>query len=359
MRQTVTLQFGPTADKLGSYFWNGQYALLQWAECKKKTDLADHKMNFSFHGARATPRLVSILPKETKEIIGELDINNEELENVNVSSASGVRELFPHIELNKRTLQRADITMNDSYDPFYSGLVSQDHIEDIFDSIRFFAEECDSLGVIQAFASNDQFGGFGSRIMEQVADDFDKKTLLVFSVPSAELDSSWDSKALSLYSFSLCCHVPFALIKPSDLKWGLDNYEPLPILASSIDTIQSVDLSCALSNSEIGSIAFGMRMECDASADPVLPVMDLVSFSSPSFEEIICRSDRTVLPSYIRLKGHGYIPHHTSAAYGLPSELPDYLEDIAKFISNDSKLKHIDPDLHSEVVCFLNNQSDK
>lgn len=355
--QNVTLQFGPTADKLGAHFWNGQYALLKWADFHGETELVDCSANFRATKTRIHPRLISVLPFEPKEIIDEVAFDDKYIEgDVNVSTASKPQNLFPHIDMNKKSIHNANIDDGHSH-PFCTGLEFKELDDDILDSVRYFAEECDYLKVIQSFGSDDHSGGLGARIMEQVADEYSKKLRIVYSVPSED-NYSWMSKALLLHSHKHSnIHIPFALMKPDELKWDVCNYELFPVLASSIDTCLSTIADVFLPDTTIGSIAFGMKMECDSTLHSVDTVIDLMSISSPSFDSIICKSHRSTCPSYIRVDEYGYIPHHTSIICGVPNDLPDYLEKMAHRWGND--LRKCDAELHADVHAYLVDRADK
>mgnify|MGYP002787347873 FL=1 len=352
----MTLHFGEAGDKLGAHFWNGQDALNRWSVYTKNTTV-DHAKYFTEHQC---PRLISVLPPEQLEAVGELDASSTDLDDVNMAHVASPRELFPHINLNKKSIERVPIVVPTvgKYEPFHAGLQTKGQfIDDILEKARYFAEECDYLGTIQVFSGDDQYGGLGANVMESLMDDFEKKLFLVFSVPSVDLKSSWESKALALYSYKDCHHVPFAMMKPDDLEWSVNSYEPFPIFASAIDTIQSHEPLPFITLPKIGSIAYGMRMESENhEKEKVEPVIDLMSFASPGFYAVSCRSDRKSVPSYVKVNNHGYIAHHTTAAYGVPQDLESFMQDICSFIK--TKPPGIDRDLHEEMRHFLLSQSE-
>jgi hypothetical protein len=354
--QTITLQFGPVADRLASQFWNAQDSLLRWAQYKDVS--IGQSQYFAMMGGKRVPRFVSLMPTEHKEIIGEVEKDGEDLEQVQFYGPASPQELFPHIEINKNSVQRVNVDVHDDViEPFHHGMLQRFDSEEFMDSVRRFAEECDNLQYIQTFTSDDQYGGCGVRLLDTVVDDYEKKTIAVFSVPSTDLTCSWESKALSLYAHKEYCHVPFALMKPDDLEWSVKSYQPFSIFASAIDTINSQDSIHSLA--QIGTIAYGMRMECDATSESVKPVIDLMSFASPVFDSILCSVDRSSVPSYVKMNNHGYIPHHTVATYGISKEFPEYLEDISQNISKSCVIKRVDSELHSDIKSFLLELADK
>ena len=63
------------------------------------------------------------------------------------------------------------------FQSFFAGysdaVLSRDNCEDILERVRFFAEECSSLGGITILADTvDGFGGLASHIVEQLRDDY-------------------------------------------------------------------------------------------------------------------------------------------------------------------------------------------
>lgn len=341
--QVITLQFGPAADRLGAFFWNGQDAVQRWAQHSSKMDLVPKSVYFT---AKGHPRLVSVLPVEASELIGE----SADLAIGSLSTADRARELFPSIQLDKKSVQRLPLAR--SSDTFNSGMLCGMSLwtEAVLDATRLFAEECDRLDGIQAMSGDDQLGGFGSQVMQDVADEYGKKDRIVYSLPP--LDDDWAGRALSLYAYSHTPQVPFSLMRPKELAWTVPSYDPLAVFAGAMDTSQGTSeyAGCRVLRPDIGSLAFGMRLKVE-SGGAVKPVIDLLSFSSPSFEAIFESTERRSVPCYVKMNGHGYLPHHTVAVYGRPLELCDYLHDLIRHTPR------IPGELHYQVIQYLQEQS--
>lgn len=79
--------------------------------------------------------------------------------------------------------KRADV---DAFEGFGEGLEwmdSEDRREDVRDAVRYWAEDCDTLGGFRVLCDDSSgFGGVCARALEDIRDDYDNRTVCVFSV---------------------------------------------------------------------------------------------------------------------------------------------------------------------------------
>ncbi|ORX85727.1 tubulin nucleotide-binding domain-like protein [Anaeromyces robustus] len=105
------------------------------------------------------------------------------------------------------TVELSEYNVNDESTPFGSFSCGEElynsgyYGEKLFDeNLRFFLEDCDQLQGFQVFCeTNSAFGGFASKLIEEINDEFGRHTVLIYGVENKE-----DNTILSRINKSLC-----------------------------------------------------------------------------------------------------------------------------------------------------------
>lgn len=132
-----------------------------------------------------------------------------------------------------------------SYGSLFMDQRSQyDQIDAVLDSVRYFAEECDSMQGFQALVDVDSgFGGLAKSILQEVKDEYAKKPIFALGAPSANTERSKFSnlnESLGLVSLAQFCDifVPLKNIIGSSHQLKIDNaHRMAATFASAFDTI--------------------------------------------------------------------------------------------------------------------------
>jgi hypothetical protein len=127
-------------------------------------------------GARTTLDDPEAITKELIESASKLDVEAEHWSD------------YMKVELHARNVfplagKRADV---DAFEGFGEGLEwmdSEDRREDVREAVRYWAEDCDTLGGFRVLCDDSSgFGGVCARALEDIRDDYDNRSVCLFSV---------------------------------------------------------------------------------------------------------------------------------------------------------------------------------
>lgn len=103
---------------------------------------------------------------------------------------------YSHLPYHPKSIQNLPQRCHStSFDSFTSYMLHKDvttsFVEDYMDSVRYFAEECDSLSTIQVFAdAHDGFAGLTDTILHEIRDEYGRVSVPVWTFTDNGLSSS-------------------------------------------------------------------------------------------------------------------------------------------------------------------------
>lgn len=167
----------------------------------------------------------------------------------------------------------------------------EDSSEDVEESVRFFAEECDKLQAFQMLNDNfDAFGGLSASLVDMLADEYPQKTLLSFpTAPCSYEDLSVSACTTRLLNSALSfSHQLQNVSAISPLSLASDTYT-LPgrhrvFEYISYDPLSSYHTSAVIATAfDTISLPFRTRSRPEA-------VVDLVSLLTPRDRKLVATS---------------------------------------------------------------------
>ncbi|KAI9292130.1 tubulin nucleotide-binding domain-like protein [Neoconidiobolus thromboides FSU 785] len=252
MKELITLQFGHYSNFIGSQYWsqqrngfteefNDEALFRSNKEKEPRCMIFDFKGSYdiALNGSQDFQQGGGIFNRDLWGQEPQLQLENVQRKESNFSWSDNDSITYNERSSNMLNKVNMDDQLN-PFDSFFDGAKAFEEFEKETDSIdeklRYFAEECDELQGFQVFSDIfNGFSGFTSAYLQQIQDDYNKKSIVVFG--SFKPCESFEKKT-NIYkeinsAFSMIdatkYNWTFIPLYPSNTSNNLKNYDSLSL----------------------------------------------------------------------------------------------------------------------------------